>query len=213
MKLLHNDGTVSLSEVNSRLDNDLTREIIASIADKGYMDVEEIESRIVDTGSAMTGGKYSVKEYMRAMEFTSYRLGGDSQVASYKKTFPDRILGKTDGAVMGKASIYANGKLPIQLLSMSQVPLDLLYMRETHKSIRKLSELVEFGETERIQMESADKLLTHIAPNKTIKIEHDVADSTAEALSSLSDSLNSIADMAMTKLNSGSIDAKTLIQR
>ncbi len=212
MKLKHNDGTLSYPEIFARLDNDETRSMVEAIKEKGFLSYDEIDNRIIDTATALTSG-YPIKAYMHAMEFTSYRMAGDSQAKAYKKAFPERCVGKTEGAITGKASIYANGKLPIKLLAASQVPLDLLYMRETHKAIRKLSALIDTGSTDRIQMESADKLLGHIKPNEVLKIEHSTGDSTAEAISSLSESLNSIAAMAQSKLQSGTINAKQLIQR
>ncbi len=66
---------------------------------------------------------------------------------------------------------------------------------------------------ERIQMESADKLLAHIKPPEEVKIELDVGLGSEEVLGNISSSLDKLANMAAAKLDSGVLDAKTLIQR
>jgi len=199
--------------MNNRLDNARAREICDEIACKGFLDEEELETMIVDTASVLTSGRYKMEDYLRAVEFCSYRLQEDTQVLAYKKTFPSRCVGKTDGAISGKASIYGNGKLVVELLGMSYVPIHLLYGRDRHKSLRKLSWLVDNGDTDRIQMESADKLLAHLKPPEEVKIELEIGLGASQVIEELSESLDKIALMAQAKIESKTIDAKTFIQR
>jgi hypothetical protein len=86
-------------------------------------------------------------------------------------------------------------------------------MRERHLALRRLSHLIEYGDTERIQMESADKLLGHVKAPEEVKFELDLGIGANDTIAELTESLNSIASMAKSKLDSGTIDAKTLIQR
>ena len=199
--------------LDKRLKTQDTIDLIQRIVDKGYLDEEEIEERMIDTSSVLQTGRYTIPEYMNAIEFTTYRLQEQSQVEAYRRTFPDRCEGKTPGAIAGKASIYGNGKLVTQMLTIAQVPISILYMRERHKAIRKLAYLTDNADTERLQMESADKLLNHIKPPEEIKLELEVGLGAAAALDELKESLDSIATMARRKLDSGVIDAKVLIER
>jgi len=204
---------LNLREINKRLDNPVTLEIMNEITAKGYLDAEELEERLIDTGSVLNTGRYTIPDYLKAVEFTSYRIAEDSQVTAYKKTFPERCMGKTDGAIAGKASIYAHGKMVVQMVGIAQVPLRLLYMRERHRSIRKLAYLVDNAETERVQMESADKLLGHLPDPDEVKVELDMGLGATEVIEDFNQTLNRIADMASKKLESGTINAKELIQR
>jgi len=213
MKIYKKIGNKPLKEIHSRFDNPDIDRIIEGISDKGYLDEEDILVGIVDTKSILETGKYTVPEYLAALEFTRYRMAGDTQSAAYRKTFPERCVGKTDGAITGKASIYAHGKLVMKFMARAEVPLELLYMREVHQSIRKLSELVAHSDNERIQMESADKLLGHIMPKKDQTVVEDIGEGTAAVISEFTRALDNIANTAMGKLNSGDLDAKTLIQK
>lgn len=211
--LVYKDGSVNLGEVSRRLENPVTKTIISTIVEKGYMDEDEYIDQLVSVGNVLNSGKWKIADFLAAVEFTSYRLAGDSQVKAYTKAFPDRCLGKTDGAIAGKASIYSHGSLVVQMLGMTQVPLHMLYMRERHIAIRKLAELSQFGETERIQMESSDKLLGHIKPPEEIKVELDVGVGAVDVINDFNETLNNIAEMAKAKLDDGTIDARQLIQR
>jgi hypothetical protein len=213
LKLINKDGQVSLPEVNKRLDNTITQELIKKITDKGYLTSEDIESRIVDTSHILNSGKWKVTDYMKAVEFTSYRLAGDSQVEAYRKTFPERCSTKKNNTILASASIYNSGKLVQHLIGMAQIPLHLLYMRERHAAIRRLAGLIETSMSERIQMEASDKLLTHIKGPEEFKFELDLGIGANDTIAELTDSLNSIAAMAKKKLDDGTIDAKQLIQR
>jgi len=205
---------MDMRRLDKRLDNDTTKACLQQIVDNGHLDEEDLEKGIMEFSHILKGKDgHKVNDYVKAVAFCTHRIMNDSQVVSYKKVFPERCSGKTEGAIAGKASIYSNGKLITQILGFAQVPTHLLYMRERHRAIRKLADLMEDGLTDRIQMESADKLLNHIKPPEEVKIELDIGVGSEEVLGNISESLDKLAALAVGKLESGTLDAKTLIQR
>ena len=61
-------------------------------------------------------------------------------------------------------------------------------------------------------MDAADKLLTHIKPPEEVKIELDVGLGAQEMLDDMKASLDRVAELAQSRLNDGTFDAKVLIQ-
>ncbi len=204
---------MNLTKLDSRLANPVTKELLDTIVSYGHLDEDDLSSGIVEFSHILGGkGGHKVNDYVQAVAFCTHRIMNDSQVAAYKKVFPERCKGKTEGAIAGKASIYSNGKLITQILGFAQVPTHLLYMRERHMAVRKLADLVSTGFTERIQLDAADKLLTHIKPPEEVKIELDVGLGAQEMLDDMKASLDRVAELASKKLADGTFDAKVLIQ-
>jgi len=61
--------------------------------------------------------KNTVKEYVQAIEFVSYIVGGLSYSEAYKKTFPVRVKGKDNKTISSAASQYTAGSLVSGMLN------------------------------------------------------------------------------------------------
>jgi hypothetical protein len=159
------------------------------------LDKEQFLERIVTYSNVLSSGKYKAKDYIKAVNFCSLMAIGESQVSAYRKTFPDRVANKnTESTIQSSASIYAQGDLVQKIMAQSMIPIHFMFQSERVKALQVLAELSVSADSERIQMESADKLLgrLHETMPKEAKIELDVNHSHT-GLDELSNALTELA--------------------
>ena len=171
---------------------------------------EEFAEQLVTFSSVLKNGRYKAESYIKAVQYASYRQMNLSMTDAYKRTFPDRCFRKHDqkepkprGTIEALASIYDKTAIVQGILTQMQIPLHIMMMSERVRAANVLAYLMVNAENERIQMESADKLLNHINVPETMKVEMDVGFKADETLQQLNEKLGQIADIAQSKIKQG----------
>ncbi len=125
-------------------------------------------------------GNNTPAEYVKACEFIMHYGYNKNKTESYKLTFPDRAQrmiteGKAEFIPRAAFGYFSNGIVQ-NVLAQSAVSIGLIHANKIHDSINILYRLSQDSENERIQMESADKLLGHltIEEKNTFKVDHTV---------------------------------------
>ena len=163
MSKLHEQGKIVLSKAKYEKISADVDEMIGSI-DSGDGEFEDMVITHLDVFGKMNS---SFTEYVKACQFVSYYYNEHNQLESYKMTFPDRYQEMIDAKTSEKnmktrASVYFRGALVQSLIKQSAVALGVFYAGYSHKAVQKLFNLMESSGSDRIQMESADKLLGHL---------------------------------------------------
>lgn len=187
---------------------------------------EALADRLISFSGILKENKWSIAKYVKAVEFVTHRIGGDTIVGSYRKTFPERLTRKK--RVMGEeidevedkpydtirsaAKTYEQGELVQKLMAQVQIPLHIIMMNERVRAAEVLANLMVNGETERIQMESADKLLNHVKAPEVVQMEIDMTVTTDETLSNINESLDRLASLAQKKIEQGVITPVEVIE-
>ena len=165
---------------------------------------EEFAEQLVTFSSVLKTGRYKAEAYLKAVQYCSHRQMNMSMIASYRKTHPDRCFRngekKPEGTIQALASLYDKTAIVQGILSQMQIPLHIMMMAERVKAANVLASLMVHSDNERIQMESADKLLNHIAVPETMKVELDIGIKTDDTLTELNEKLTALANMAQTKI-------------
>ena len=139
----------------------------------------QFESKVISFSSVLTQGRYKTSDYIAAVEFVTYYLSGDEQHEAYIKTFPDRVKrrimeGKSPVA-SGAPSMYYTGQLVQAIMAQAQLGVRLKHYNKIDIAIEVLFDLATSStSTDRIKMESADKLLEKLKEDPTNKIEIEV---------------------------------------
>lgn len=176
-------------------------------------DHELFKSQMVSFTDALKGNKRAKPiDYIKAIQYCTYISMNNSQVNAYKKTFPDRVASKkTEGTVRASASIYHRTDLVQSIIKTSQVPMHLMFMSERYRAVEKLVNLMNDPDaSHRIQMESADKLLSHIKPPEESKLTLDV-NVNNEAIQSLDAKLEALAGAYLDRVEKGKITAQDIV--
>ena len=135
--------------------------------------------------SVLKGSRASVSEYLNAIRFCAYISTNDSNYTeAYKKVFNDREFVKlrinvpTDdpkyAELTSAASRYRRSKLVVDILTVTQVPLDMIFSGHRYKAIGVLAEVMEFGRYDRDRINAAKELLAATKGAENVKIELEI---------------------------------------
>lgn len=187
-------------------------ELIKQIAESGEIDMNYYSEKLISFSSVVKGMRnVTSKDYIKAIQYCSYIVSNDTQVSAYRKTFPDRVANKkADGTIRASANQYHNSELVTRILSLAQVPAHLMFMSERVEAIGKLTDLMRNADSQRVQMESADKLLSHIKPPEESKLTLDV-NVRNEAVQSLDAKLTQLAQHHVSMASNGEITAHDIV--
>lgn len=169
----------------------------------------------------LKGSRSSIPEYLNAIRFCAYMMTNNSNYTdAYKKVFAHRDFVKerkdlhyTDpkyGELTKAASRYRQTKLITDILTASQVPLDLIFTGHRYKAIGVLADVMENGKYDRDRINAAKELLAATKGPDNVKIELDVGVKESSAVQQLNDQLAEIAGRSIKHLNAGSTNLKEL---
>jgi hypothetical protein len=169
----------------------------------------------------LRGARASVPEYLNAIRFCAYMTTNNSNYTeAYKKVFADRDFVKervnlptTDpryGELTSAASRYRRTKLVTDILTASQVPLDLIFTGHRYKAIGILADVMENGKYDRDKINAAKELLAATKGPENMKIELDVGVTESSAVQQLNDQLAEIAARSIKHLETGSTNLNEL---
>ena len=174
----------------------------------------EFEKKIISYSSVLTQGRYKTSDYISAVEFCTYYLSGDEQAEAYVKTFPDKIKrrvleGKAPYAT-GAPSMYYSGQLVQAIMAQAQMSVRMRHYNKIDFAVETLFELATSKtSTDRIRMESADKLLTQLKEPETSKVELEIGIKKDESGQALEAKMLEVAKMQKEAFDKG-IDLITL---
>lgn len=171
--------------------------------------------------AVLRGARASIPEYLNAIRFCAYMSTNSSNYTeAYKKVFSDREFVRlrrdlpTDdpryGELTSAASRYRRTKLVTDILTASQVPLDLIFTGHRYKAIGVLADVMENGKYDRDKINAAKELLAATKGPDNVKIELDVGVSESSAVDQLNDQLAAIAGRSLKHLEAGATSLKEL---
>lgn len=218
--------TISKEEIQKRLPsrkNTITDEIV-DIINKSQTEPEFQGESLLQTATTyekvMQQNRVGIKEYLNALRFCAYLISMDDNITeAYKKTFADRdfVLDRLDADVgsvgynelTSAASRYRRSKLVVDILTVSQIPLELMFTGARYKAVMVLADIMETSRYDRDRINAADKLLTHTA-SKDIKIDLDIGVKESSAVVSLQNQLAELAARQKLMLEAGATDLDKL---
>lgn len=155
--------------------------------------------------------KYSAhpEKYLRAVKFVSYLNIGKKQFEAFALSHPEKYLEykqqaedenwdrvKLRNKLSLKGSNFKGTQIVTELLARNTVPLAIRYSDYRNKAVERLATLMDSAESERVQMESADKLLTHLNLDKTeFRMTADIEDNHGSVISTLAGVLDKMVSM------------------
>ena len=205
--------TLSMPKKKQKFMNQEIVDIINDVEERGDFD-GEYEKDVVSFSSILLDGRYKVTDYVKAVEFCAYYLNGNEQADSYMKTFPEKVKrrvmeGKSQYAT-GAPAMYFKNDLVQKILAQAQLPVRMYHHHKKHAAIDKLFSLMTSATTtDRIQMESADKLLGHLAEPEAQKVELEIGLKKDEGAAALEAKLMEVATLQRDAFIAGH-DVKSL---
>jgi len=180
---------------------------------------ESLLKTAVTYENVLSRNKASIPEYLNAIRFCAYLVSEDDSITeAYKKTFRDRPFVKermncathtsSYRELTSASSRYRKSKLVVDILTLSQVPLDLMFTGARYKAVSVLAEVMVTAKLDRDKINAAKELLAATKGPENLKIELDVGVKESSAVDQLNEQLASIAAKQKQLIEAGVSDIK-----
>lgn len=165
----------------------------------------------------MQQNKVGIKEYLNAIRFCAYLISmNDNITEAYKKVFADRdfvadrINAETTSTkyneLTSAASRYRRSKLVVDILTVSQVPMHLMFTGMAYEAVGVLYETMKTARYDRDRISAAKELLAATKGPENVKIELDVGVKESSAITQLNAQLAEFASASLSHLQAGTTD-------
>lgn len=198
------------SQVKKSLSQDLIDKINQTITDPVM--AEQVRDNILGYAHVMRDGKFKIEDYVNAVRYVSFKLMGDSNIAAYIKTFPDRYQtflanNTSDKDIASYVTSYNKNKLVNLVFEQTLIPTHVLNADLYQKALNVQAELMIGAKSEKVRTDAANSLLTQLKPPETTKIKIDVSHTESSAIAELREATMALAAQQRDAIRAGAITA------
>ena len=163
--------------------------------------------------SVLRDGRYKIKEYINAVRYVGFKLTGDTNIAAYVKTFPDRYQkfvddGVSERDISSNITAYKNGQLVCKVFAQTIIPPHIFNHDIYQEAINTQAELMRSARSEQVRMKAADSLMIQLRAPETTKIELDIGYKSDDAIEELKRTTAELVHMQKTAIINGMSTAK-----
>lgn len=160
-------------------------DVINRIQNEPEFQGESLMQTMITYQSVLKNAKVGIKEYISAIRFCAYLISmDDNYTEAYKRTFYDRkfVQDRLDmptsdsryGELTSAASRYRRSKLVVDILTLSSVPLELLFTGARHQALGVLTTVMMTAKLDRDKINAAKELLAATKGPDNVKMELEV---------------------------------------
>lgn len=176
-------------------------------------DARIYRDNLISYSSVLLEGKFKMSSYLDAVRYAGFKIMGHTNVDAYIKTFPDKhhkfIMDGVDSKTISSyIHAYNKSKLVNLILAQAMIPTHILNADLYQKALNKQFELMNTAQSEKVQTEAANSLLTHLKPPETKKVELDIGIKEDSAIRDLRATTRALAEQQMKMLKSGDMTAQ-----
>jgi len=193
------------------VNQELIQKIQATLNDPDMY--ETYRENLLSYTRVMAEGKFKVSGYIDAVKYVSHKLMGDSNIAAFSKTFPDK-LAKWNAAGMASKDIasyvtaYNKSKLVNLILEQTLVPSWVLNQDLYQKALNTQAELMVNAKSEKVRSDAANSLLTHLKRPETQKLELDIGVKEDSSIAVLRQATLELAKQQRLAMEAGVVNAQ-----
>lgn len=175
---------------------------------------ESIRDNFLSYSTVLKEGRYKTEDYLNAVMYVSFKLMDMPNKDAYARTFPARhatllAKGATEKDISAYVAAYHKGKLVNQIMEQALVPTWVLNQDIHQKAINQLSYLMIHADSQKVQSDSANALLTHLAKPKEAGPLINLNVSNASGVDEMRDMLTKLAQQQRELIATG-ITAKAI---
>lgn len=203
------------SKVRKNVNQDVIDIINSGIKDPELLAV--YRENVIGLASVMSEGKFKLFDYLNAVRYVSHKLLGDTNVQAWAKTYPNRYnemvkAGKDRGEIASVASRYNSSKLVTSMMAQTLVPTHILNAPLHQKAINHLAHLMVNARSEKVQSDSAAKLIDALKPPEVAKIELDVKHSDDDSIKELRESTRALIETQREMIQKGHVTPRSIAE-
>ena len=189
--------------------------LCAALTDRD--ELQRFKENFVSFSTALIGGKYSVQQYMDAVMYVSFKKMGLTNLASFKRTFPDKMKryyaeGKSDASINAFVCGYNTTKLVTKIFDQSMIPVHILNADAVQEAINAQLKILRTSKNELAITKAADSLLNHLKPPVENKVTLDIGIAETPMLKEVKDETERLAQQQLDMIKNGLYTAKQVAE-
>lgn len=159
---------------------------------------EDIRNNFISYSAVLKEGRFKVEDYLNAVAYVSYKLMNNTNEEAYAKTFPHRYSaliskGTAKKDIASYISAYNKGKLVNLILEQTLVPSWVLNQDLYQKAINVQADLMQNAQSEKVRVEAANSLLTHLGKPKEGSFQINIGETENSGMREMRDMLRQVA--------------------
>jgi len=190
---------------------------IIELREKGFDDDNILDGLIkYEDVLEKYGSGVTFANYMKAIEFVGYVVGGSTYKKAYQQTFPSKTVGMNDNNLAVSSSRYANSSIVKNMLERVYLNQHIFFIDKTIQAKLKLYELGMDDEVnDRERVNALDKFLTHTAKYEEkagAVINNFTQVGSVNIVNAIDEKLKKLAEVAQNQIEEGVVDAKVIAE-
>jgi len=202
------------AQMQNRISTDVMIRINDALSDPDTM--EMMRENLLGYASVLRDGKFQMDQYISAVKYVSYKTMGDTNIAAYVKTFPDKYQDFLDRGIEPKViarynTAYNKSKLVNLVYEQSLIPTHIFNASVFQKAVNVQAELMTDPDVSaKVRSDAANSLMTHLKRPESQKIELDIAVKEDSAIADLRASTRALVEQQKTMLKTGAMNARDI---
>ena len=198
-------------KVKKSINQELIDKINATLSDPDMY--EAYRDNLLSYTKVMADGRFKITDYVNAVKYVSHKLMGDSNIAAYTKTFPDKYQRFVQNGVDAKdiasyVTAYNKSKLVNLIFEQTLVPSYVLNQDLYQKALNVQAELMITAKSEKVRSDAANSLLTHLKMPETQKVELDIGVKEDSSIAALRATTLELARQQRLMVEAGAMNAQ-----
>lgn len=204
------------SQFKACVSQELIDQINNTLADPDMY--ETYRDNLLSYAHVMREGKFKMEDYINAIKYCSHKIMGASNIDAYVKTFPDKYqamlaAGKNAKDISSFVTSYNKNKLVNLILEQSMIPSWVLNQDMYQKALNHQLYLMLNANSEKVQSDAANSLLTHLKPPEVTKVELDIGLKKDSTMDNLKQNLTKLTLIQKQFINTKITQVKNLAQQ
>lgn len=176
-------------------------------------EMETFRENLLSYAHVLANGKFKMDNYISAVKYVSYKLMGNTNIAAYTKTFPDKYQRFIDEGVTSKdiasyVTAYNKSKLVNLIYEQTLIPTHVLNADLFQKALNVQADLMQNATSEKVRTDAANSLLNHLKRPETQKVELDIGVKENSAIAALRESTMALVAQQRAAISSGAMSAQ-----
>ena len=176
---------------------------------------EEYRENLTNYANVMQDGNYSMEQYIAAVKYVTCKMLGATNFRSWCMTFPERYKeyvakGISQNDIESRVSAFNRSQLVNKIMEQTLIPVHVLNVDLHQKAINHLAHLMINAKSEKVQSDSAAKLVDALKMPETTKVELDIGIKEDKSIQELRQSTLELVAQQKLMLKSGAMTPKEI---
>ncbi len=176
---------------------------------------DAFRDNLIGYSSILKENRHTLKQYVRAIRYCTYKMADCTNIEAFVKSSPEKyqdMVNKNydERNISSNITIFSKSKLVTGIMDMATIPTHLINADLHQKAINHLAYLMINARSEKVQSDSAAKLVDTLKLPETAKIELDIKGGQDSAIDDLRQSTLELVKQQKMMIEAGVSSAKMI---